>query len=202
LARKSRPKHARQCLLIGEHRTQEQGRQVQCDPHRNAMTQHWEDMSHDYSRTCSSVAAVGGRAPSSTNAGSRREHHRHCNRVVRFLPLQHDDRARLREAVLPSIGPARRHPSSPSATSHPPRPKPPTMPTCRNRLSQRDSNQIASGVTGAVQHVQAHLPMCNGVHAWHSNPCSTGFMTFDLSKGGEADSYRVGNRILRFRMRA
>ena len=31
------------------------------------------------------------------------------------------------------------------------RPKPPTMPTCRNRLSQRDSNQIASGVTGAVQ---------------------------------------------------
>jgi transposase InsO family protein len=38
-----------------------------------------------------------------------------------------------------------------SATSRPPRPKPPTMPTWKNSLSQRDSNQIASGVTGAVQ---------------------------------------------------
>src|SRR5581483_6535915 len=41
-----------------------------------------------------------------------------------------------------------------SATSRPPRPKPPTMPTWRNSLSQRDSNQIASGVTGAVQAAQ------------------------------------------------
>src|SRR5512132_976783 len=30
--------------------------------------------------------------------------------VVRLLSLQHDDRASLREAVLPAIGAARRHP--------------------------------------------------------------------------------------------
>src|ERR1700730_18341141 len=62
-------------------------------PHRSAMTQHWEDMSHGHSSTYRSVAAVGKRAPSSTKAGSHREHHRHCNRVVRLLSLQHDDRA-------------------------------------------------------------------------------------------------------------
>jgi hypothetical protein len=31
------------------------------------------------------------------------------------------------------------------------------MPTCSNRLPQRDSNQIASGVTGAVQSQRADL---------------------------------------------
>src|SRR5258708_13592752 len=41
--------------------------------------------------------------------------------------------------------------SSPLETSRPPRLKPPTMPARRNRLSPRDSNQLASGVPGAVQ---------------------------------------------------
>jgi putative transposase len=46
--------------------------------------------------------------------------------------------------------------SNPSATSRPPRPKPTTMLNSRNRLSPRDSNQIASGVTGTV-----HTPHIN-----------------------------------------
>jgi hypothetical protein len=47
--------------------------------------------------------------------------------------------------------------SSPLETSRPPRLKPPTMPARRNRLSPRDSNQLASGVPGAVHYLPRNL---------------------------------------------
>ena len=44
--------------------------------------------------------------------------------------------------------------SRPSATSRPPRQKPPTLRRWRKQLSLRSQNQMASGVNGAVQMIR------------------------------------------------
>ena len=50
-------------------------------------------------------AALRGRAPDPAHPRGDRQHDRHDDRVVRFLPLQHRHRAGLRQALLPQSDP-------------------------------------------------------------------------------------------------